>query len=140
MGLITVPNCISYPSTDIGDPIPEECGPFSTVRNWLLALAKDEVAFRRPRSYRVQELISDAVQKVATSALFSSSSGSACDGRRSGFYHRSSTHRFSHNILVSFLPKTQLSLLQSDWDGAVTMPIIQRVTSLVCIECLSMRD
>jgi hypothetical protein len=42
----------------------------------------------------------------------------------------------TRNILVSFLPKTPLSLLQSDWDGALTTPIIQRGTSLVCIECL----
>ncbi|KAJ7615021.1 hypothetical protein DFH06DRAFT_128018 [Mycena polygramma] len=121
MGPIAVDNCSSE-SPKIEDPTPELCGPFSTVREWLLAETKHDIGFRRPTSTHERTLIAAALQQVETSPLLSSPFTSPMDEALVSTFVLLHDDLCPRNILVSPKDPTIITAI-IDWEGAYTTPI-----------------
>ncbi|KAJ7275102.1 hypothetical protein C8J57DRAFT_1224640 [Mycena rebaudengoi] len=122
VGPVVVPNIL----TDLKmiSPAPEKCGPFSTVREWLLALAKGGMRFQkvepRPMDSEISFLMRNAIKQVNDSDLLSA--GPSADNLLLSIFVLQHIDLRPHNLLVS--PKNPgIITAVIDWEGACITPI-----------------
>ncbi|KAJ7484661.1 hypothetical protein FB451DRAFT_1028777, partial [Mycena latifolia] len=131
IGPVAVQNC-KAPTPEIEYP---KCGPFTTLREWLSAVAKHDVGFRYPATARDRELMANAIQIVDNSPLFTSSP-SPPDPMDDDFV---STFVLMHidlrprNILVSPEDPTIITCV-IDWEGVKITPIWNAYLAYVFME------
>ncbi|KAJ7039858.1 hypothetical protein C8F04DRAFT_1085113, partial [Mycena alexandri] len=121
VGPLVVRNC-SSDSLNIQDPDPEKCGPFSTVREWLLATAKGHLDFQYSTSDHQHELVADAIQKVESTTLLDSRPPPPMDRKHISTFVLRHIDLCPRNILVSPGDPTIITAV-IDWEGACTAPI-----------------
>ncbi|TRM67011.1 kinase-like domain-containing protein [Schizophyllum amplum] len=110
-----------YPSAKANrtaPPDPSRCGPFTSLKEWLLAIARRDMAFGDPQPLseehraRVAAVVADI--EAAPPALFSSAPGSAIVLEHIDL--------LPHNVLVRpDAPTDVLAII--DWEGARTVPL-----------------
>ncbi|KAJ7076102.1 kinase-like domain-containing protein [Mycena belliarum] len=121
MGPMAVPSCWASWEKPIY-PAFEDCGPFSTTREWLLSLAKQDIQIKDtidPESdagKRSKQLMQAAINKISRSPLLSS------DPRTELPITLVHVDLCASNILVSPDDPTIITAV-IDWEGACTTPL-----------------
>lgn len=115
----------SRSENDIGPPNPARCGPFPTARTWLTAMARQDLAFIRKKSFNSQE----RMRISETLTLVSNSPQTHLDTKWTGPMTtplaanvlRHVDLQF-HNIIVDISDPTVIKGV-IDWEGAMIVPL-----------------